>query len=143
VTHVLIGLGSAVAAVWLLFAVAVIRARRRGLRLTDVLRLIPDLARLLARIARDRTIPRTVRLRILVAVAYNVQPLNLIPDFVPVIGLVDNVVVTLWAVRSTVKHAGRDAVVRHWSGTPEGLALLMRFARVEHAAAAAPERPGC
>ena len=107
-----------------------IRAKRRGHNLAVLLRLIPDLARLLTRLARDRTIPLRVRARILVAIAYNVQPINLIPDFIPVIGLLDNLAVTVWAIRSTVKHAGTDAIIRHWPGTPEGLALLFRAARL-------------
>ena len=125
--EILIGLGSAMAALWLVFFIAAVRARRRGQRLIDLVRLVPDLARLLARISRDPTIPRGVRARVLIAVAYNVQPINLIPDFVPVIGLLDNLLVTVWAIRSTVKHAGSAAIDRHWPGTPEGLATLLRI----------------
>jgi len=111
-------------------AVALIRAKRRGQDLRALLRLIPDLARLLTRLARDRTIPLRVRARILIAILYNVQPINLIPDFIPVIGLLDNLVITLWAIRSTVRHAGADALTRHWPGSPAGLALLFRAARL-------------
>jgi len=124
---ILIGVGSAVAALWLVFAIAAFRARRRGQSVADLVRLVPDLARLLVRISRDPTIRRGVRLRVWIAIVYNVQPINLIPDFVPVIGLVDNLLVTVWAVRSTVKHAGPDAIERHWPGTPEGLAILLRI----------------
>lgn len=127
----LIGLGSALAAVWLAMLVGVVRARRRGESLTEIVRLVPDLARLLTRVSRDRTIARRVRVRIFIALAYNAQPINLIPDFIPVIGLVDNVLVIAWAVRSTVRHAGRDAITRHWPGTPAGLATLFRVARLD------------
>jgi uncharacterized membrane protein YkvA (DUF1232 family) len=97
----------------------------------EIVRLVPDLARLLTRLLRDRTIPRRVRARILIALAYNAQPINFIPDFVPVIGFVDNVAIIVWAVRSTIRHAGRDAIARHWPGTPSGLATLLRAARVD------------
>ena len=127
----LLGLGSAIAAVWLLILIAVVRARRRGEKVAELARLIPDLARLLIRLWRDKTIPRRVRARILFAIAYNVQPINLIPDFVPVIGLADNLVITLWALRSTVRHAGQEAIIRHWPGTPHGLATIFRIARLE------------
>jgi uncharacterized membrane protein YkvA (DUF1232 family) len=127
----LVGLGSAIAAVWLLILIAIIRARRRGEKLAELARLIPDLARLLIRLWRDKTIPRRVRARILIAIAYNVQPINLIPDFVPVIGLADNLVITLWVLRSTVRHAGQEAIITHWPGTPEGLATIFRLARLE------------
>jgi uncharacterized membrane protein YkvA (DUF1232 family) len=132
--QILIGIASALATVWLLIALALIRARQRGDQLRPLLRLVPDLARLLTRLARDRTIPRRVRARILIAIAYNVQPINLIPDFIPVIGLLDNVAVTTWAIRSTIKHAGGDTITRHWPGTPQGLATLNRLARLNHQA---------
>ena len=128
---VLVPLVSALAAVWLLFGVAALRARRRGERLRDLARLVPDLARLMTRLSRDRTLPWSVRARVLVAIGYNVQPINLIPDFVPVVGLLDNLVVTVWALRSTVKHAGLDAISRHWPGTPQGLAFFLRAARID------------
>jgi uncharacterized membrane protein YkvA (DUF1232 family) len=131
--QLLIGFGSAIAAVWLLMLVAVIRAKQRGESIKELGRLIPDLARLLTRLARDRTIPVRVRARILVAIASNVQPINLIPDFIPVIGLLDDLVVTVWAIRSTVRRAGKDALTRHWPGTPEGLAKLSRVARLDQA----------
>jgi uncharacterized membrane protein YkvA (DUF1232 family) len=127
----LLGIGSALAAVWLVLLFVVVRAKRRGQSVTEIVRLVPDLARLLARVSRDRTIPLRVRVRIFIAIAYNAQPINLIPDFVPVIGLVDNVVIILWAVRSTVRHAGPGAITRHWPGTPDGLATLFRLARLD------------
>jgi uncharacterized membrane protein YkvA (DUF1232 family) len=124
--QLLIGIGTAIAAVWLLVAIALIRAKRRGANARALLRLVPELARLLTRLARDRMIPLRVRARIYLAIAYNIQPINLIPDFIPVIGLLDNVVITSWAIRSTVKHAGPDTVERHWPGSPEGLTTVNR-----------------
>jgi uncharacterized membrane protein YkvA (DUF1232 family) len=126
--QVLIGLAGTLAATCLLIGAATVRAARRGANLTEVARLVPDLARLLLRLSTDGTIPVRARGRIFIAIAYNVQPINLIPDFVPVIGLADNVLVTLWAVRSTVRGVGHEAIGRHWTGTPAGLAMLLRFA---------------
>jgi uncharacterized membrane protein YkvA (DUF1232 family) len=128
---VLVGIGSALAAVWLVLLFLAVRAKRRGQSVREIVRLVPDLARLLARVSHDRTIPLSVRVRIFIAIAYNAQPINLIPDFVPVIGLVDNVAIILWAVRSTVRHAGVEAITRHWPGTPDGLATLFRLARLD------------
>jgi uncharacterized membrane protein YkvA (DUF1232 family) len=128
---VLVGFGSALVAVWFVLLFVAVRAKRRGQSVTEIVRLVPDLARLLARVSHDRTIPLRVRVRIFIAIAYNAQPINLIPDFVPVIGLVDNVAIILWAVRSTVRHAGPEAITRHWPGTPDGLATLFRLARLD------------
>ena len=83
------------------------------------------------RLLRDQSIPLCIGARILIAVAYNVQPINLIPDFVPVIGLADNVIVTAWALRSTGQRVGREGVAKHWSGSPAGLATVFRLARLQ------------
>ena len=129
--NLLIGFATALALLALVLVVGAVHAVRRGEALREIALLVPSLARLLARLARDETLPLRVRARIYAAIAYNVQPINLIPDFVPVVGMVDNVVVILWALHSTVRAAGREAIARNWTGTPEGLATLFRLARLE------------
>ena len=65
-----------------------------------------------------------------IALIYNLVPINIIPDFVPVIGLVDNVVVLAWALRSTVRIAGPDVVAGHWKGSQPALIALYRALRL-------------
>jgi uncharacterized membrane protein YkvA (DUF1232 family) len=129
--QLLIGFGSALALIGLLLVIGAVHAARTSEPLRDIAMLVPSLARLLARLARDRTLPLRVRARIYVAIAYNIQPINFIPDFVPVVGMVDNVLVILWALRGTVRASGREAIVRNWPGTPEGLATFFRLVRLE------------
>ena len=126
----LISLGVTLAAIWLLFALAVAVGRPAGQSVTALARMLPEVIGLMRRLATDRSLPRTVRWRLWVAVAYNLQPINLIPDFVPVIGLADNVVVICWALRSAARRAGPDVVATHWRGAPERLALLYSLARM-------------
>jgi uncharacterized membrane protein YkvA (DUF1232 family) len=52
-----------------------------------------------------------------------------VPDFLPVIGYADDVVVVAWTLRAVVRRAGADALERHWPGTPAGLAVVNRLAR--------------
>ena len=52
------------------------------------------------------------------------------PDFLPVIGYADDVVVVAWALRSVVRRAGSAALERHWPGQPAGLAVVSRLAGV-------------
>ena len=61
--------------------------------------------------------------------AYNAQPINLIPDFIPVIGFADNIAVMAWALRAAVRASGTAAVAQHWQGSDETLALLHRVLR--------------
>lgn len=97
-------------------------------RLRDVMRLLPDVVRLLRRLAADPTVPRGVRIRLLLLVAYLVSPIDLIPDFVPVLGYADDAIIVAFALRSVIRHAGFDAITRHWPGTPDGLRVVERLA---------------
>jgi uncharacterized membrane protein YkvA (DUF1232 family) len=63
-------------------------------------------------------------------VLYNIQPIDLIPDAIPVIGFADNVAVLAWALRGTLDIAGPNAVGRHWKGSPESLVTLYRAHRL-------------
>jgi uncharacterized membrane protein YkvA (DUF1232 family) len=78
-------------------------------------------------LARDPNTPRSVRWRLRIAVLYNVQPFNVIPDFIPVVGFADNVVVILWALRGVVRISGPTTVRRAWRGSPAGLELVLRL----------------
>jgi len=69
-----------------------------------------------------------VRVRLVLLLLYLLSPIDLVPDFLPVIGYADDVVIVALALRSVVKRAGTDAVRRHWPGTPEGLALILKLA---------------
>ena len=96
--------------------------------LREVLRLLPDLIRLLRRLAADPELPRGVRVRLGLLIAYLVSPIDLIPDFVPVLGYADDALVVAVALRSVTRRAGASAITRHWPGTPEGLRVLQRIA---------------
>lgn len=96
--------------------------------LQQSLRLLPDIVRLFRRLAADRDMPRGVRVRIWLLLAYLASPVDLVPDFVPVIGLADDVIVVAVVLRSVVRRAGPEAVTERWPGTPEGLRALWRVA---------------
>ena len=98
--------------------------------LREALRLLPDLVRLLRRLAADRTVPRGVRIRLVLLLIYLASPIDLVPDFVPVIGYADDAVIVALALRSVVHRAGPDALARHWPGTPQGLKLIQRLAGI-------------
>ncbi|WP_327434808.1 YkvA family protein [Streptomyces sp. NBC_01236] len=53
---------------------------------------------------------------------------DLVPDFIPVLGYADDAIVVAAVLRSVVRHAGPDALARHWPGTPDGLAAVRRLA---------------
>jgi uncharacterized membrane protein YkvA (DUF1232 family) len=114
--------------VWLVLIVALLLAGRRYERLSlgEMLRLLPDLLRLLKRLAGDTSLPRGVRVRLWLLLAYLVVPIDLIPDFIPVIGYADDAIIVALALRSVARRAGLQALHRHWPGTPAGLAAVLR-----------------
>ena len=125
--RVLVAVVGGVLLLWLLLVVLLWRARPDDLSAREALRLLPDVLRLVRRLAADRELPRGVRVRLWVLLVYLVSPVDLVPDFLPVIGYADDVVVVAWALRAVVRRAGSDALVRHWPGTPAGLAVVTRL----------------
>jgi len=116
--------------VWLALVALLYGAGRRyddPPRVREILRLIPDVVRLLHRLVKDRSLPRGVRLRVFALIGYLAMPIDLVPDFIPVIGYADDVVIVALTLRSITRVAGVDALDRHWPGTPEGLGALKRL----------------
>jgi uncharacterized membrane protein YkvA (DUF1232 family) len=125
-----LGLVAALVLVWLLLVVSLILVRPRGGLLRETLRLLPDVLRLIRRLAADKTLPHGVRVRLALLLAYLAIPIDLIPDFVPVLGYADDAIVVALVLRSVTRLAGPDALDRHWAGTPDGLAALRRLCRL-------------
>ena len=119
--------------VWLVVvALFYVAARRAGdqARLRDAVRLLPDVLRLVRRLAGDSSLPRGIRWRLGLLLAYLALPIDLVPDFIPVAGYADDVLLVAWVLRSVVRAAGPEALERHWPGTPQGLDVVRRLAGV-------------
>jgi uncharacterized membrane protein YkvA (DUF1232 family) len=114
----------------LTLAALLLYARRHPdvMTMRDALRMLPDVVRLVRRLAADATLPRGVRVRLWLLLAYLALPIDLNPDYVPVVGYADDAVIVALALRCVVRAAGPDALGAHWPGTPEGLALVRRLA---------------
>jgi uncharacterized membrane protein YkvA (DUF1232 family) len=123
------GVGGGLLVVWLVLLAALWRARPDGLTVGSALRLLPDLVRLVRRLAGDRSLPRGVRVRLWLLLAYLLSPVDLVPDVVPVLGYADDVVVVALALRSVVRRAGPDALLRHWPGERPALDVVMALVR--------------
>jgi uncharacterized membrane protein YkvA (DUF1232 family) len=94
----------------------------------DALRLLPDLLRLIRRLAADPTVAVGIRVRLVLLLAYLLSPIDLVPDFIPVIGYADDAVIVALVLRSVIKRAGADAIRRHWPGSPAGLDVILKAA---------------
>jgi len=98
--------------------------------LKEAMRLLPDLIRLVKRLATDPDTPRGVRIQLALLLVYLALPIDLIPDFVPVLGYADDAIIVALVLRSVTRSAGPDALAKHWPGTPQGLVALKRLCRL-------------
>jgi uncharacterized membrane protein YkvA (DUF1232 family) len=123
----LLGLAAGLLLAWAALIAVLVIARPRGGLLREALRLLPDLLRLLPRLAADRSLPRRVRAGLALLLAYLAFPLDLVPDFIPVLGYADDAIIVAAVLRWAVRQAGIEAIRRQWPGTGDGFAALCRI----------------
>jgi uncharacterized membrane protein YkvA (DUF1232 family) len=116
-----------VVAVWLV-AVALIWLHRPSRELAmPLLRLVPDLLRLVRRLMADPATPTSVRVALAGLLVWIASPIDLLPEFLPGIGPLDDIVVAVLVLRWTGRRLGRERLRAQWPGTPESFALLERL----------------
>jgi uncharacterized membrane protein YkvA (DUF1232 family) len=128
-----LGILAGLVLLWLVFAVVLWFAKPDEYAVRDAVRLLPDLLRLLKRLAADPETPRGVRVRLVLLLGYLAMPIDLIPDFIPVLGYADDAIIVALVLRSATRAAGSDSLDKHWPGTPEGLSALKRLCRLNTA----------
>jgi uncharacterized membrane protein YkvA (DUF1232 family) len=109
--------------VYAAFVVALIVAGHRP-SLRDLARFIPDCIVLVSRLLRDPRVPRRHKLMLGALVGYLAMPFDIVPDFIPVAGHLDDVLVVALTLRAVLKGTGRELLHEHWPGSPSSLALL-------------------
>jgi uncharacterized membrane protein YkvA (DUF1232 family) len=114
--------------------VVVLLVSGRRVAAKQLARLLPDLAALLRGLMRDPRVPRGSKVLLVVAFVWVISPIDLLPEFLPVIGPLDDVIVVAIVLRHIVKRAGPEVVAEHWRGDPGTLAAAMRALRVDDTA---------
>jgi uncharacterized membrane protein YkvA (DUF1232 family) len=97
-------------------------------RLRELARFLPDCAVLFARLARDPGSSRATKLMLGAAAAYLASPIDLIPDFIPVLGQLDDALLLALVLRLVVRRAGSALVREHWPGSEGSLNAILRLA---------------
>jgi uncharacterized membrane protein YkvA (DUF1232 family) len=120
--------------VWLL-AVGVLFALGRRQDARDVAAFIPDCLVLCKRLLGDGAVPRRAKLALVLLVAYLAMPFDLVPDFVPVAGQLDDAILVAFVLAYVARSAGARRIEEVWPGSKRGLrvvlALQQRYAKVE------------
>jgi uncharacterized membrane protein YkvA (DUF1232 family) len=121
----LIGLAITAVAYVLVVCVLVVVGRRTAAK--ELVLLLPNLVLLFKDLARDPRVPRGSKLLLIVGALWFASPIDLIPEFIPVLGPLDDAVVAALILRHLVHSAGADVVAGHWRGEPATLDRLLRF----------------
>jgi uncharacterized membrane protein YkvA (DUF1232 family) len=127
----LIAVIAAILLSWLAMVVALVIIRPKGNLLRESLRILPDLIRLLRKLTTDQTQPRGIRVRLALLMAYLAMPIDLIPDFIPVVGYADDAIVVVAVLRSVVRRVGIEPLRASWPGTPDGFTAVCRLAGLQ------------
>ena len=107
--------------------VALIGAGRQGVA-RDIARFIPDCIALVRGLLRDPRVPRRHKRLLGVLIGYLALPFDIVPDFIPIAGHLDDALVVVLALRVVLRGSGSELVREHWRGPESSLALVLRFA---------------
>ena len=97
-------------------------------KVAQLARVVPELGRLFLALSRDARVPLWRRAQLLLLGAYLASPIDLIPDFIPVIGHLDDAAIAAVVLRGVVRGAGPDVVREHWRGSARSLNVVLRLA---------------
>src|SRR3954454_19984131 len=110
---------------WLVLLVVLWLVRPRGVGARELVRVIPDVLRLTRDLLLDRRTPRGVRVALGVLLVWLISPIDLIPEFIPVLGPLDDVVVAVLVLRYVRRRLGVEELRRRWRGSAESFGLLV------------------
>jgi uncharacterized membrane protein YkvA (DUF1232 family) len=114
--------------VWLGLIVLLVAFGRRALA-RELATLIPNLARLFAGLLRDPRVPLRAKLVLGATALYLAMPIDVVPDFIPVAGSLDDAIVAAFALRFVVRASSPEIVAEHWPGDPATLRRILWLAR--------------
>ena len=124
--RVVIGVVVGLLIAWVAFVALLWLVRPKATGLRELVRVVPDIIRLIRDLIADQETPRGPRLALLGLLLWLVSPIDLIPEFIPVLGPLDDVVVAVVVLRYVRRRLGEDELRRRWRGSAEGFDLLRR-----------------
>lgn len=119
--------GGAVALLWLVLVAALLVAGRRE-EARALAGFVPDCLVLISRLLSDPRVPRRRKLLLAGLVGYLALPFDLVPDFIPVAGQLDDALVVALVLRRFLHSGGEPLVRQHWPGPERSLNLVLRAA---------------
>ena len=114
--------------VWIGLIVVLIALGRRALA-RELATLVPNLTRLFAGLVRDPRVPLRAKVVLGVTALYLAMPIDVVPDFIPIAGSLDDAIVAAFALRFVVRATSPEIVAEHWPGDPATLRRILWLAR--------------
>ena len=121
--------GAVLVAVWVLAVVALFMVGRKTTA-RELVSLLPNLIRLFRGLLGDARVPRSSKALLVLAGLWLASPIDLIPEFLPGVGALDDALIAGLVLRHLVKRAGPEVVRSHWHGDPRSMGVLLRLAGV-------------
>lgn len=90
----------------------------------DAVTAIPNLVKLISRLLKDPRVPFRAKMGIGAAALYVASPVDLVPEFVPVFGWADDILMVMYALDNLINRAGPEVVTEHWDGPGDVLKLI-------------------
>lgn len=122
---IVVGIAASLIAAWVVLVALLWMFRPRDVRLGELVRIVPDVLRLVRQLIGDRSVPLGVRAALVGLLAWLVNPIDLIPEFIPVLGPMDDVIVAIVAMRYVLRRVGTNDLRRRWAGSDSGFAMLL------------------
>ena len=94
--------------------------------LQELLLLLPNLLKLAKGLLTDRRVPLRRKLLLAGLVAYLVSPIDIIPDFIPGLGQMDDLLIVVLVLHGLISSVGEDVLLEHWQGRPDVILLIRR-----------------
>jgi uncharacterized membrane protein YkvA (DUF1232 family) len=116
-------------ATWLV-AIGILVVAGHRTRARELAGLVPNLVRLFRGLVADPRVPRGAKAWLWVALVWLVSPIDLVPEFVPIAGPLDDAIVAALVLRHVVSRTDRTVLDEHWHGDPSTLETILRVARI-------------
>ena len=113
-----------VVGLWVIAVAGLAVAGRRSAAL-ELATLLPNLVVLFRGLVRDPRVSRGSKALVWFAVVWVVSPIDLIPEFIPIAGPLDDAIVAALVLRHVLRRSGAEVVAEHWRGDPATLNLIL------------------
>lgn len=104
--------------------------------------ILPNLAKLMIRLMLDRRVPASSKAFLLVTIGYVISPIDILPDFIPFLGQLDDLLLISLGLHYLIRSAGPDIVVEYWDGDDDILEIVAQIVDVAAGLVPVPIRSG-